>query len=300
MVTIKNKQLLVAEKRSFCMGVQRAVDMLEKVAKEANGKPVYCVHEIVHNPTVVKLFHRLGVQFIDSVEELPESGEGIVVFSAHGIPFQVMKDTEAKGFTVHDATCPLVRKVYRELKDAQESNATVVYIGKPGHQEAESVKQEAHDLGVEFHLVSQGNIDSLPEGLDGDILLFTQTTLNIGKLLPFIDEIKTLYPQIQNQQQGDICYATQERQESIIDIAAKADKVIVIGGSKSSNSRELARVGGKDSRMGEGILLEHIEELDFSFLEGVSVLAFSGGASTPESDIQHAAEYLQQHYGFEL
>lgn len=278
--------VLLAQPRGFCAGVTRAIDIVEK-ALELYGAPIYVRHEIVHNKRVVETLKAKGVVFVEELDEIPE-GE-VAIFSAHGVSESVEKEALRRRLPVIDATCPLVTKVHKEGGRYAEKGAHVVLIGHAGHPEVEGTMGRIPG-GV--HLVTKpADVDGLSIPDDAEVAYITQTTLSIDDTKGVIEALHKRFPHINGPDVKDICYATQNRQTAVRKLAAISDLILVVGAKNSSNSNRLREIGlelGKPSR-----LIDDATDLDPAWLEGVSTLGVTAGASAPDELIDELLAKLE-------
>ncbi|HWC63493.1 MAG TPA: 4-hydroxy-3-methylbut-2-enyl diphosphate reductase [Rhizomicrobium sp.] len=275
----------LAQPRGFCAGVVRAIDIVEK-ALDKFGEPVYVRHEIVHNKHVVNTLKNKGARFVEELDEVPEGA--VTVFSAHGVPQSVVKTAQDRGLPVLDATCPLVSKVHNQGKRYVSQGRTLILIGHAGHPEVEGTMGQ---VGAPVHLVqSEADVPKLPIPLDQPVAYITQTTLSIDDTKGIIVELKKRFRDIVGPETSDICYATQNRQTSVRELAKVADVILVVGAKNSSNSNRLREIG-----IEEGVpsyLINDGSELDPSWVRGKEVVGLTAGASAPESLVQHVIDAL--------
>lgn len=278
--------LLLAAPRGFCAGVDRAIQIVER-ALERYGAPVYVRHEIVHNRHVVEELERKGAVFVEELDEIP--GKFPVVFSAHGVPKSVPEDAEARKLLYLDATCPLVSKVHVEGRRYAAQGREVVLIGHAGHPEVEGTMGQVPG-GV--HLISTARDVAGLQVKDPDKLAYvTQTTLSVDDTREVIDALKRKFPSIVGPDTKDICYATQNRQRAVRELAEQVDLILVIGAPNSSNSnrlREIAEELGVKSH-----LIENAGQLDPKWLDGVASVGVTAGASAPDVLVQEVVTKLQ-------
>ncbi len=282
--------LLIAAPRGFCAGVDRAIRIVE-LALEKHGSPVYVRHEIVHNKFVVDSLKAKGAIFVEELDEVPANAH--VVFSAHGVPKSVPADAESRGLAYFDATCPLVSKVHRQAERLVEMGRHIVFIGHAGHPEV---------IGT-FGQVPQGSM-SLVETVadveafapvDPDNLAFlTQTTLSVDDTAATIEALQRRFPTIQGPRGEDICYATSNRQAAVKAIAAECDAVLVIGAPNSSNSLRLVEVAERAGK--RAMLIQRAADLDWAFLDGVTTLGLTAGASAPELLVRELVDRLSERF----
>ena len=270
------KRVLLAAPRGYCAGVDRAVITVEK-ALDLYGAPVYVRKQIVHNIHVVSSLEKKGAIFVDETDEVPEGS--IVIFSAHGVSPQVHKEAAERNLKTIDATCPLVTKVHQEARRFAKDDLQILLIGHEGHEEVEGTAGEAPD-----HV-------KLVDGLDGarsveidpnkGLAWLSQTTLSVDETLDAVAILKQRFPNLQDPPSDDICYATQNRQVAIKQIAPQADLVLVVGSKNSSNSVRLVEVALEYGAKA-GYLIDYASQLEDKWFEGVETIGVSSGASVPE------------------
>jgi len=270
------KRVLLAAPRGYCAGVDRAVITVEK-ALDLYGAPVYVRKQIVHNVHVVSSLEKKGAIFVDETDQVPEGS--IVIFSAHGVSPQVHKEAAQRNLKTIDATCPLVTKVHQEARRFAKDDLQILLIGHEGHEEVEGTAGEAPD-----HV-------KLVDGLDGArsveidpnkaVAWLSQTTLSVDETLDAVAILKQRFPNLQDPPSDDICYATQNRQVAIKQIAPQADLVLVVGSKNSSNSVRLVEVALEYGAKA-GYLIDYANQLEDSWFEGVETIGVSSGASVPE------------------
>ncbi len=285
------KRVLLAEPRGYCAGVDRAVETVE-LALERHGAPVYVRHEIVHNRHVVETLAKRGAVFVDETDEVPEGS--IVVFSAHGVAPTVRESAAERELQVIDATCPLVTKVHNEAKRFAKEDYDILLIGHEGHEEVVGTAGEAPD---HVQLVDG------PDGVDrvtvrdpSKVIWLSQTTLSVDETMETVAQLRERFPTLQDPPSDDICYATQNRQAAVKAMAPECDLVIVVGSRNSSNSVRLVEVA-----LGAGAeaahLVDYAEDLDPSWLDGVTTVGVTSGASVPEILVTGVLERLAE-YGY--
>ncbi|HUU71304.1 MAG TPA: 4-hydroxy-3-methylbut-2-enyl diphosphate reductase [Burkholderiales bacterium] len=278
--------VLLANPRGFCAGVDRAIDIVER-ALERFGAPIYVRHEVVHNKFVVENLRVKGAVFVEEISEIPAGAT--VVFSAHGVSQEVRADAEKRGLQVFDATCPLVSKVHVEVIRKRDQGREVVMIGHRGHPEVEGTMGQARNG---MHLVETlADVASL-EVADSDNLAFvTQTTLSVDDASEIINALRERFPGIAGPRKDDICYATQNRQDAVKQLAASCDVVIVVGSINSSNSNRLREVA---ANLGvPAYMLDDAESLQPQWVEGKAVVGVTAGASAPEVLVDAVIAKLQ-------
>ncbi len=290
-------KIRLADTRGFCAGVDRAIEIVKKVL-EVNGAPVYVKHEVVHNKTVVDELKSLGAVFVEEIEEVPD-GE-VVIYSAHGVSKVVESNSREKGLEVFDATCPLVSKVHAEVNTYAKLGYDCLLIGHLNHPEVEgTMGQFDTSYGGSITLIETlDDVENL-KFTDGKNLAYvTQTTLSVDDTLEITNLLVSKFPEITGPKKDDICYATQNRQDAVKQLALESDLVLVIGSINSSNSnrlREIAERSGVDS-----YLIDSISDLEGSWLEGKQNIGVTSGASAPEHLVKELIDSLEQDYGYSL
>jgi 4-hydroxy-3-methylbut-2-enyl diphosphate reductase len=283
-------QILLANPRGFCAGVNMAIDCLDEAIRMF-GPNIYVYHEIVHNKYVVDRFARQGVTFVEDVAQVPEGS--LLLYSAHGVSPQVRADARDRRLQTIDATCPLVTKVHLEALKFAREGYDIVLIGHEGHDEVIGTMGEAPRS---ITLVeSAAEVDALAFPADAKIAYLTQTTLSIDEANAVIERLKERYPQIVSPPKEDICYATTNRQLAVSELIPQADVLIVLGSQNSSNSRRLMEIGracGKPAH-----LIDGPHELRPEWFEGCETVAITAGASAPEQVVQECIDYLVDRFG---
>lgn len=283
------KKVLLAAPRGYCAGVDRAVETVEK-ALEKYGAPIYVRKQIVHNRYVVESLSRRGVIFVDEAADAPEGAR--LIFSAHGISPAVRNEAGERKQLTLDATCPLVTKVHREVQRFARDGYHILLVGHEGHEEVEGTAGEAPEV---THLVD--GVDGaakLPEFLhDEKLVWLSQTTLSVDETVTIVNKLRERFPQLENPPSDDICYATQNRQESVKAISPKCDLMIVVGSQNSSNSKRLVEValdaGARDSH-----LVDFANQIEEAWLDGVETVGVTCGASVPELLVREVLEFLAE------
>jgi 4-hydroxy-3-methylbut-2-en-1-yl diphosphate reductase len=268
-------QVLLAAPRGYCAGVDRAVDAVER-ALAAHGAPVYVRKQIVHNLPVVRDLERKGAVFVEEESEVPEGS--VVVLSAHGVAPEVYANSEGRHLRVIDATCPLVTKVHLEARRFAREGRTIVLIGHAGHEEVVGTSGQAPERTILVQSVDEARSVQIPD--PSDVSYLTQTTLSVDETNEIIAALRERFPDLQGPPKEDICYATQNRQDAVKEVARRADLVLVIGSANSSNSRrlvEVARAAGAPAH-----LVDDESEVEPDWLEGVQTVGLTSGASAPE------------------
>jgi len=273
---LTGKRVLLAEPRGYCAGVDRAVETVER-ALEKHGAPVYVRHEIVHNKHVVDTLARRGAVFVAETDEVPENA--IVVFSAHGVAPTVHQTAAARNLKVIDATCPLVTKVHNEAKRFAREDYDILLIGHEGHEEVIGTAGEAPD-----HVQLVDGVESVDRVTVRDankVIWLSQTTLSVDETMEIVARLRERFPTLQDPPSDDICYATQNRQGAVKAMAPECDAVIVVGSRNSSNSVRLVEVA-RDAGANASYLIDYAEDIDPAWLDGVTTVGVTSGASVPE------------------
>ena len=279
-------RVVLAQPRGVCAGVERAIAIVER-ALEIYGPPVYVRHEIVHNKNVVEDLRAKGAHFVDELDEIPDGA--ITVFSAHGVAKAVADEAASRGLPVIDATCPLVAKVHKEAQKYEQSGHEVILIGHEGHPEVEGTRGRVNG-GV--HLVSTvGDVAGLEVKDPAKVSYVTQTTLSVDDTREVIDALKTRFPEILGPDVRDICYATQNRQQAIRELAREVDLILVIGSNNSSNSNRLREIGEEADV--PTFLIDDPESIDPAWLAGVETVGLTAGASAPEILVRRVVDHLR-------
>ncbi len=283
-------QIVLASPRGFCAGVERAIAIVERALKKF-GKPIYVRHEVVHNRFVVAKLMRQGAIFVDSLDEIPDGAT--VVFSAHGVSRSVHEESQSRTLDVFDATCPLVTKVHIEVKKFRDEGNQVILIGHEGHPEVEGTLGQVDD-GI-YLIESIEDAKSLFID-DSELLAYvTQTTLSVDDTAEIVEVLKRRFPKIQSPRKDDICYATQNRQDAVKDLALKCDAIFVVGSVSSSNSNRLREIA---ERMGvPAFLIDDAEQITNNMVFGCQRVGITAGASAPEVLVDGVVSRLQEFGG---
>ncbi len=285
---LKTKRVLLAAPRGYCAGVDRAVVAVEK-ALDLYGPPVYVRKEIVHNKHVVQTLQARGAIFVDETDEVPE-GE-TVIFSAHGVAPVVHQEAAARQLKTIDATCPLVTKVHHEAKRFAAVDFDILLIGHDGHEEVIGTSGEAPE---HVHLVDgPGDVPNVTVRDPEKVVWLSQTTLSVDETMETVRRLRERFPKLQNPPSDDICYATQNRQVAVKKMAPDVDLMIVVGSRNSSNSVRLVEVAIEHGARA-GHLVDYADEIDESWLEGVSTVGVTSGASVPEVLVRDVLSYLAE------
>ena len=283
----QGKTLLLASPRGYCAGVDRAVETVER-ALEKYGEPIYVRKEIVHNKYVVKTLEQRGAIFVQETEEVPEGAH--VVFSAHGVSPAVRESAAQRNLLALDASCPLVTKVHNEAKRFARDGYQILLVGHEGHEEVEGTSGEAPEV---THLVDGvEGVAALPDfPEDQPLVWLSQTTLSVDETMEIVAKLKERFPHLQDPPSDDICYATQNRQAAVKNIAPRCDLVIVVGSQNSSNSKRLVEVA-LESGAKASYLVDYPHQIDDAWLDGVETVGLTSGASVPEILVQEVVAYL--------
>ncbi len=279
-------EVLVANPRGFCAGVERAISIVER-ALELHGAPIYVRHEVVHNKFVVDDLRARGAVFVEELDQVPAGST--LIFSAHGVSQAIRREAEARGLKVFDATCPLVTKVHMEVTKMCEQGRGVVMIGHRGHPEVEGTMGHA-SRGM-YLVETVADAERLDIENPGDLAYVTQTTLSVDDAAAIVATLKRRFPDIVGPKKDDICYATQNRQDAVKFMAPQCDVVIVVGSPNSSNSNRLREVAEKLKV--EAHMIDHADELRPEWLQGRKRIGVSAGASAPEVLVQEVIARLQ-------
>ena len=286
-------KVFLANPRGFCAGVDRAIDIVER-ALELFGAPIHVRHEVVHNRFVVDKLTRAGAVFVDELDQVPDNS--IVIFSAHGVSQSVREAGNERGLKVFDATCPLVTKVHMEVARHCRAGRDAVLIGHAGHPEVEGTLGqwlESPPNNNWINLVeSPEDVQTLKVEHPEDIAYVTQTTLSVDDTHIIIQALKERFPAIQGPKHDDICYATQNRQDAVKDLAKKVDVMLVVGSINSSNSNRLRELAEK-----QGItayLIDGADDIEEAWVQGINAVGLTAGASAPESLVQEVSETLEK------
>jgi len=301
MMTIASDATIrLANPRGFCAGVDRAIDIVNR-ALDIYGAPIYVRHEVVHNKFVVETLRERGAIFVDELEDIPAEDSlgrhAIVIFSAHGVSQAVKTEADAKGFRVFDATCPLVTKVHLEVSKFSQEGRECILIGHQNHPEVEGTMGQYENLkGGRIYLVeSVEDVAKLEVGNPEHLSYVTQTTLSMDDTSLVIDALRERFPTIEGPRKKDICYATQNRQDAVKQLALECDLLLVVGSPNSSNSNRLKELA---ERLGcDSYLVDNVEGIDPAWLKGKSRFGVTAGASAPEILVRQVVEWLERESG---
>ncbi|MFT4047244.1 MAG: 4-hydroxy-3-methylbut-2-enyl diphosphate reductase [Solimonas sp.] len=284
-------EILLANPRGFCAGVDRAIEIVER-ALEVLGAPIYVRHEVVHNRFVVENLRAKGAVFVEEVDEVPEGAT--CIFSAHGVSQAVRKAAAKRGLTVFDATCPLVTKVHIEVKRYSREGREVLLIGHAGHPEVEgTMGQFDASHGGAIHLVeTPDDVATLAIRDPARVAFVTQTTLSMDDTSKVIDALRARFPEVHGPRKDDICYATQNRQDAVKDLAARCDTLLVVGSRNSSNSNRLRELA--ESRGTPAYLIDGAQDIRAEWFGGKRRVGVTAGASAPEVLVREVVARLKE------
>ncbi|RFU40357.1 4-hydroxy-3-methylbut-2-enyl diphosphate reductase [Actinomadura logoneensis] len=288
MTSTSQRRVLLAKPRGYCAGVDRAVETVER-ALESYGAPVYVRKQIVHNVHVVRTLEERGAIFVDETEEVPEGA--IVVFSAHGVAPVVHEEARGRNLRTIDATCPLVTKVHKEAVRFAKDDYDILLIGHEGHEEVIGTTGEAPD---HIHLVDgPDDVANVTVRDPEKVAWLSQTTLSVDETVATVEKLRERFPKLMDPPSDDICYATQNRQVAVKQMAARSDLVIVVGSTNSSNSVRLVEVA-KEHGADDARLVDYPEQIQESWLEGVGTVGVTSGASVPDELVQGVLAWLAE------
>lgn len=283
-------QILLANPRGFCAGVDRAITIVER-ALEIFEPPIYVRHEVVHNKYVVSKLREAGAVFVEELHEVPD--DQIVIFSAHGVSQAVRQEAKDRGLRVFDATCPLVTKVHMEVTRASRKGHECILIGHAGHPEVEGTMGQYNNSEGGIYLVeSPEDVAKLEVKDPGNLHYMSQTTLSVDDTADVIDALRQKFPDINGPRKDDICYATQNRQDAVRELASDADVMLVVGARNSSNSNRLRELSEKMAT--PAYLIDDASCIDKAWLEGHEKVAVTAGASAPEVLVKEVIAKLQE------
>jgi len=287
-------KISLANPRGFCAGVDRAIEIVNR-AIELFGSPIYVKHEVVHNRFVVNNLKQKGAIFVEELDEIPD-GDNIVIFSAHGVSQEVRKVAKSRNFKVFDATCPLVTKVHMEVTRYCKSNFDLILIGHEGHPEVEgTIGQWDQEKGTGKVYIVESVEDVINLSIDTlhRLAYVTQTTLSLDDTADIIRKLKNKYPHIQGPKHDDICYATQNRQVAVKELAQDCELVLVVGSVNSSNSNRLHELAQRQGV--KAYLIDDADCIDTQWLENITSIGVTAGASAPEKLVNDVLEFLTRH-----
>ncbi len=278
-------EIILANPRGFCAGVERAIEIVER-ALTKYGPPIYVRHEIVHNKHVVESLRAKGAVFVDEIDEIPEGA--VTIFSAHGVAEKVEDAAKARNLPIIDATCPLVSKVHKEGQNHAGQGRQVILIGHKGHPEVEGT--QGRIPGGVLLVSDPGDVDQLVVDDPESLAYVTQTTLSVDETRTTINALRNRFPNIVGPDVKDICYATQNRQQAVRELSKIVDLLLVVGAKNSSNSNRLAEMGGENGT--PSYLIDDASMIKNEWLEGVSKIGLTAGASAPEGLVQGVVERI--------
>ena len=290
--------IILANPRGFCAGVDRAIEIVNR-ALELFGAPIYVRHEVVHNRFVVEDLRARGAVFVEELDEVPDGAT--VIFSAHGVSQAVRREAESRGLKVFDATCPLVTKVHMEVVRHCRAGRDVVLIGHAGHPEVEGTMGQWLKDGARGGIYLVEDIDdvaTLEVGQPDNLAFTTQTTLSVDDTLGIIEALRQRFPAIQGPRKDDICYATQNRQDAVRELAGQCDLVLVVGSVNSSNSNRLRELAEKQGAT--AFLIDGPEHIDPAWIAGRRAIGVTAGASAPEVLVQGVIDRVRELGGGEV
>ena len=290
-------KIILANPRGFCAGVGRAIEIVKKVI-EQKGTPVYVKHEVVHNQTVVEELRELGAIFVEEISEIPPGAT--VIYSAHGVSKEVQKNSLSKNLGVFDATCPLVSKVHSEVELHSRSGRDCILIGHANHPEVEgTMGQYDSSNGGNIYLVqTKKEAEEISVKDDKNVSFVTQTTLSVEDTEEIIQVLKRRFPSISGPRKDDICYATQNRQDAVKQLALESDLILVIGSKNSSNSNRLREIAERSGV--ESYLIDSASDLNFNWFIGKKAIGLTSGASAPEHLVQELLDAISSNFNIEL
>ena len=281
------KKIILANPRGFCAGVDRAIEVVEKSLK-IYGKPIYVKHQIVHNDHVVKSLEEIGAIFIEDLDEVPENS--MLIFSAHGVSPKIKIEAEKRNLKVIDATCPLVTKVHLQAKRYNKEGYSIILIGHKNHPETVGTMGEASMILVE----NVKDVENLEIENPKKVAYITQTTLSLDDTKEIIEKIKEKFPLAISSSKGEICYATQNRQNAVKELAKKTDLILVVGSEKSSNSIRLVETAIKYGV--NSYLIQDKNKIKKEWLNESETIGITSGASTPEILVKEVLEYIKDNF----
>ncbi|MGB0898180.1 MAG: 4-hydroxy-3-methylbut-2-enyl diphosphate reductase [Psychrobium sp.] len=289
-------QILRANPRGFCAGVDRAITIVER-ALDLFDAPIYVRHEVVHNKYVVDGLRERGAVFVEELDQVPD--DSTVIFSAHGVSQAVRQEAKRRDLRVFDATCPLVTKVHMEVARSSKRTTECVLIGHKGHPEViGTMGQYSNDDGAMYLVETVDDVANLKVSDESNLSYVTQTTLSVDDTKNIIDALRERFPEIEGPRKDDICYATQNRQDAVKDISVKVDLLLVVGSKNSSNSNRLRELAEKNDTT--AYLIDNSDGIDVSWLTGVKAVGVTAGASAPEILVNQVIKKLVELTGGEV
>ncbi|MCU7977636.1 4-hydroxy-3-methylbut-2-enyl diphosphate reductase [Shewanella sp. SW36] len=286
--TSPSLNIMLANPRGFCAGVDRAISIVER-ALELFSPPIYVRHEVVHNRYVVQNLKDRGAVFVEELDQVPDNN--IVIFSAHGVSQVVRQEAKARGLRVFDATCPLVTKVHLQVTRASRKGIECILIGHEGHPEVEgTMGQYDNPNGGVYLIESPADVEALEVRDPNNLCFVTQTTLSVDDTLDIIVALQKRFPSIEGPRKDDICYATQNRQDAVRNLSADVDLLIVVGSKNSSNSNRLRELALKTGT--QSYLVDTADDVESSWFDNVTRVAVTAGASAPEVLVQQVVQAI--------
>ncbi len=286
-------EIILANPRGFCAGVDRAIEIVNR-AIELFGAPIYVKHEVVHNKFVVDGLRDKGAIFIEDLNEVPR--DSTLIFSAHGVSQQVRKDAKVRNLKVFDATCPLVTKVHMEVARHSRRSEECILIGHKGHPEVEGTMGQYDNAEAGIYLIEDiADVDALTVKDENTLYYVSQTTLSVDDTQRIVEALKVKFPNIKGPKKDDICYATQNRQDAVKQLSQDCELILVVGAKNSSNSSRLQELAVNKGR--KSYLINNATEINTEWLEDVSKVGVTAGASAPEVLVEEVIDFLEQNGG---
>ncbi len=286
-------EIILANPRGFCAGVDRAIEIVNR-AIEIFGAPIYVKHEVVHNKFVVDGLRDKGAVFIEDLNDVPR--DSTLIFSAHGVSQQVRKDAKERNLKVFDATCPLVTKVHMEVARHSRRGEECILIGHRGHPEVEGTMGQYDNADAGIYLIEDiADVNQLQVNNENELYYVSQTTLSVDDTQRIVESLKLKFPNIKGPKKDDICYATQNRQDAVKQLAKECELILVVGAKNSSNSSRLQELAVHKGR--KSYLINNATEIQKEWLEGISTVGVTAGASAPEVLVKEVIEFLEKNGG---
>ncbi|MRX27101.1 4-hydroxy-3-methylbut-2-enyl diphosphate reductase [Kangiella sp. HZ709] len=286
-------EIILANPRGFCAGVDRAIEIVNR-AIEIFGAPIYVKHEVVHNKFVVDGLRDKGAVFIEDLNDVPR--DSTLIFSAHGVSQQVRKDAKERNLKVFDATCPLVTKVHMEVARHSRRGEECVLIGHKGHPEVEGTMGQYDNTDAGIYLIEDiADVHQLRVNNESELYYVSQTTLSVDDTQRIVEALRLRFPSIKGPKKDDICYATQNRQDAVKQLAKECELILVVGAKNSSNSSRLQELAVHKGR--KSYLINNATEIQKEWLEGISTIGVTAGASAPEVLVKEVIEFLEKNGG---
>ena len=287
-------EVILAKPRGFCAGVSRAIEIVESAVRcYSDEKKIYLLHEIVHNKYITDYLKKIGVLFIDTIDQAEDGS--ILIYSAHGVSKQIEHSTKSRNLEVIDATCPLVNKVHKEVQAYDKEGYQVILIGHKGHPEVEGTIGQVNSTIILVQNLS--DVDTIEVINPNKLAYVTQTTLSVDDTKAIIDKLKEVFPNIKGPGLKDICYATQNRQTAVKQLSELVDIIFILGSKNSSNSTRLKELGELKA---PSFLIDSYREIDLKHLKNIKKIGITAGASAPEILIKEVINFLKQHMNIKL